>query len=92
MQVAYYVMPKDNRKYVVVSGKQRIMGADGVQSPEEYNNYAKPRLFTDHPRRIKTVEDRFNKSKMMPWAPRWIEEDCHRITSFKMICNNVLTY
>jgi hypothetical protein len=68
MQVAYYVMPKDNRKYVVMSGKQRTMGADGVQSPEEYNNYAEPGLFTDHPRRIKTIEDRFNKSKMMPWA------------------------
>jgi hypothetical protein len=50
-------MLEDNRKYMVVSGKQMIMGADGVQSPEEYNNYAEPRLFTDHPRRIKTVED-----------------------------------
>jgi hypothetical protein len=29
-QVAYYVLPEDNRKYVVVSGKQRIVGADGV--------------------------------------------------------------
>ena len=65
-QVAYYVMPEDNRKYVVVSGKQRIMGADEVQSLEEYNNYAEPELFTDHPRKIKTVEDCFNKSKMMP--------------------------
>jgi hypothetical protein len=67
-QLAYYVMPEDNRKYVVMSGKQRIVGTDGVQSPKEYNNYAEPRLFIDHPRKIKTVEDRFNKSKMMPWA------------------------
>jgi hypothetical protein len=66
VQVAYYVMPEDNRKYVVVSGKQRIMGADGVQSPEEYNNYTEPGLFTDHSGRIKTVEDHFNKSNMMP--------------------------
>jgi hypothetical protein len=41
------------------------VGADGVQSPEEYNNFAAPGLFIDHPRRIKTIEDRFNKSKMM---------------------------
>jgi hypothetical protein len=61
-------MLEDNRKYMVVSGKQMIMGADGVQSPEEYNNYAELGLFTDYPRRIKTVKDRFNKSKMMPWA------------------------
>ena len=65
-QVAYYVMPEDNRKYVVVSGKQRIMGADEVQSLEEYNNYAEPELFTDHPRKIKAIEDRCNKSKIMP--------------------------
>jgi hypothetical protein len=50
-----------------VSGKQRIVGADGVQSPEEYN-YAELELFIDHPRKIKNVKDRFNKSKIMPWA------------------------
>jgi hypothetical protein len=66
VQVAYYVMLEDNRKHVLVSGKQRIMGADGVQSPKKYNNYVEPGLFTDHPRRIKTIKDRFNKSKMMP--------------------------
>ena len=42
------------------------MGADGVQSPEEYNIYAELGLFTDHPRKIKAIEDRFNKSKIMP--------------------------
>ena len=44
------------------------MGADGVQSPKEYNNYAKLRPFTNHPRKIKAIEDCFNKSKIMPWA------------------------
>ena len=29
-QVSYYVMLEDNRRHVVVSGKQRIVGADGV--------------------------------------------------------------
>jgi len=33
-------MPKDSKKHVVVFGKQMIVGADGVQSPKEYNNYA----------------------------------------------------
>jgi hypothetical protein len=65
-QVAHYVMPEDNRKHMVVSGKQRIMVADGVQSPEEYNYYAELGLFTDHPRKIKNIEDRFNKSKIVP--------------------------
>ena len=48
-QVAYWPMPQDSKKCVVVSKKQRIMGADGVQSPEDYNNSAELSLFTDHP-------------------------------------------
>ena len=43
------------------------MGADGVQSPIEYNNYAELSLFTDHPQKIKMVKTRVNKTKMMPW-------------------------
>ena len=54
-------MPKDSKKHVVVSEKQRIMGVDG------YNNYAKLSLFTDQPKKIKLVETRVNKTKMMPW-------------------------
>jgi len=67
-QVAYYAMPGDSKKHVVVSGKQRIVGADGVQSPEEYNHYAELSLFTDHPRKIKQVENRVNKTKLKPWC------------------------
>ena len=66
VQVAYWPMPKDNKKHVVVSGKQRIVGADGVQSPEEYNNYAELSFFTDYPQKIKLVETRVKKTKMMP--------------------------
>jgi hypothetical protein len=29
-QVAYYVKPRDSKRFVVVLGKQRIMGDDGV--------------------------------------------------------------
>jgi hypothetical protein len=43
------------------------VGADGVQSPEEYNHYVEFLLFTDHPRKIKQVENRVNKTKMKPW-------------------------
>ena len=39
-----------------------------MQSPKQYNNYAELELFTDHPKKIKAVEDRFNKSRMMSWA------------------------
>jgi hypothetical protein len=67
-QVAYYPKPRDSKKHVVVSGKQRIVGADGVQSLEEYNNYAEFSLFTDYPRKIKQVENHVNKTKMKPWC------------------------
>jgi hypothetical protein len=51
---------------VVVSGKQRIARADGVQSPEQYNNYEELQLFTNHPKKIKAVEDQFNKTGTKP--------------------------
>ena len=39
-----------------------------MQSPKQYNNYTELELFTDQPKKIKAIEDRFNKSRMMPWA------------------------
>jgi hypothetical protein len=62
-QVAYYVMPEDNRKHVVVSGKQRIVGADGVESPEEYNNYAELRL-------LPIIQRRSRMSRTAATSPR----------------------
>ena len=48
-QVAYWPMPKESKKHVVMFGRQRIVGVDGVQSPEEYNYYVELSLFIDHP-------------------------------------------
>jgi hypothetical protein len=68
-QVAYYIYPLDTKRHVVMSGKQRIVGVDGVQSPEQYNNYSELQLFTDHhPKKIKIVEVICNKSRTKPWA------------------------
>ena len=67
-QVSCYIYPEDTKRHVVVSGKQRIVGADGVQSPEQYNNYEELELFTDLPKKVKAIEDRCNKSGMKPWA------------------------
>jgi hypothetical protein len=66
-QVAYYKNPEESKRHVVVLGKQRIVRADGVQSPEEYNYYDESSLFTDHPRKIKKVENLLNKTKIKPW-------------------------
>ena len=67
-QVAYYAYPPDPRRHVIVSGKQRIVGADGVQSPNQYNNYDELQLFTDLPSKIAEIEEAFNETKKMPWA------------------------
>ena len=97
-QVAYYGLPKESKKHVVVSGKQRIVGVDGVQSPEEYNNYAELSLFTDHPQKIKLVETHVNKTKVMPWfhlmvrrRPSWEHLQQNDMCATQ-ICNNVVTY
>jgi hypothetical protein len=50
------------------------VGADGVQSPKEYNNYDESSLFTDHPRKIKKVKNRLNKTKMKPWFRPYSEK------------------
>jgi hypothetical protein len=43
------------------------MGADGVQSLEEYNSYAELSLFTNHPCKINIVENHVSKTKTKPW-------------------------
>jgi len=96
-QVAYYGLPKESKKHMVVSGKQRIVGADGVQSLEEYNNYEELSLFTDHPWKIKLVETCFNKTKMMPCsAPTVRRKPLEHLQQNDIyathIYNNVVTY
>ena len=41
---------------MVVSGKQHIIGVDGVDDVETYNNYDKMPLFTDFPKKISVVK------------------------------------
>jgi hypothetical protein len=43
------------------------MGLDAVQSPNEYKHYAEFSLFTDHPCKIKLVENRVMKTDVKPW-------------------------
>ena len=41
---------------MIVSGKQHIIGVDGVDDVEAYNNYDEMPLFTDFPKKISVVE------------------------------------
>jgi Domain of unknown function (DUF4216) len=60
---------KRKTKHVVISGKQRIICVDGVEDVEEHNQYEEINLFTDFPRKIKTVESRLPK-EICPWERR----------------------
>jgi hypothetical protein len=36
-QVFYILDPKDEKKHIIVPGKQRVVGVDNVEYEEEYN-------------------------------------------------------
>ena len=65
-QVFYQINPANKKKRIVISGKQRILGVDGVEDAEEYNKYDEIELFTDFPRKIKLVEASIGKDDK-PW-------------------------
>jgi len=65
-QVLYYVNPENPKNHVVISGKQRILGVDGVEDLEEHNQYCEMQLFTDLPNKIKQVEAQVEKSNIIP--------------------------
>ena len=65
-QVFYQINPANEKKHIVISGKQRILGVDGVEDAEEYNKYDEMELFTDFPRKIKLVEASIGKDDK-PW-------------------------
>jgi hypothetical protein len=70
-QVFYITDPMNSKKHIAVSGKQRILGVEGVVDIEDYNQYEELDLFKDHERRIKRVEASIDKS-MKPW----LRTDC----------------
>ena len=55
-QVLYIADPTKKTKHVVVPGKQNIIGVEGIDDVEEYNQYDQMNLFTDLPQKIKIIE------------------------------------
>jgi hypothetical protein len=58
--------PKKRIKHVVVPGKQHIIGVDGVDDVEAYNNYDETSLFTDFTKKMNVVEKNLPKD-ILPW-------------------------
>jgi hypothetical protein len=66
-QVFYILDPKDEKKYIVVPGKQRVVGVDDVEDEEEYNQCDEVPFFVDT-RRINIVETKISHSNVIPYA------------------------
>jgi hypothetical protein len=65
--VFYILDTKDKKKYIVVPGKQRVVGVDDVEDGEEYNQCDEVPFFVDT-RRINIVETKISYSNMIPYA------------------------
>ena len=66
-QALYVADPTKKTKYVVVLGKQDIVGVKGIDDVEEYNQYDQMNLFTDLPQKMKIIEADIQKDDK-PWA------------------------
>ena len=66
-QVLYVANPAKKTKHVVVLEKQDIIGVEGIDDLEEYNQYDQMNLFTDLPQKIKIIEAGIRKDEK-PWV------------------------
>jgi hypothetical protein len=66
-QVFYILDPKDEKKDIVVPGKQRVVRVDDVEDEEEYNQYDEMPFFVDT-RRINIVETKISYSNVIPYV------------------------
>jgi hypothetical protein len=66
-QVFYILDLKDEKKYIVVPSKQRVVGVDNVENEEEYNQFDEVHFFMDTTR-INIVETKISYSNVIPYA------------------------
>ena len=64
--------PKKKTKHVVASEKQHIIGVDGVDDVEAYNNYDEMPLFIDFSKKISVVEKNLPKD-ILPWERKGVK-------------------
>ena len=90
-QVLYILDPRlKNQKHIVVSEKQSIVGVDGVDDVEAFNDYDNMELFTDLPTKMKELEATIKGMK--PWVrtdgeTRIVTTKCR--LRFSIFCNGV---
>ena len=70
---------------MVASGKQHIIGVDGVDDVDEYNNYAEMQLFTDFSKKISVVKKNLPKD-ILPWEQKGVKGKVVTGQLFNMEC------
>ena len=63
----YVVDPAKKTKHVVITGRQDIIGVDGIDDVEGYNQYDEINLFTDLPQKMRIIEASIRKDDKL-WA------------------------
>jgi hypothetical protein len=66
-KVFYILDPKDEKKYIIVPGKQWVVRVDDVEDEEEYNQHDEVPFFMDT-RRINIIETKISYSNVIPYA------------------------
>jgi hypothetical protein len=66
-QVFYILDLKDEKKHLIVPGKQRVVGVDNVEDEEEYNQFDEVSFFVDTIR-INIVETNISYSNVIPYV------------------------
>jgi hypothetical protein len=66
-QVFYILDPKNEKKHIVVPGKQRVVRVDNVEDEEEYNKFDEVPFVIDTAR-INIVETKISYSNVILYA------------------------
>jgi hypothetical protein len=69
--VFYILDHKDEKKYIIVLGKQQVVGVNDVEDEKEYNQCDEVPFFVDT-RRINIVETKISYSNRIPYARTYV--------------------
>jgi prophage antirepressor-like protein len=66
-QVFYILDPKDEKKYIIVPKKQRVVRVDDMEDEGEYNQCDEVPFYVDT-RRMNIIETKISYSNVIPYA------------------------
>jgi hypothetical protein len=66
-QVFYILDLKDDKKHIIIPGKQRVVRVDNMEDEEEYNQFDEVSFFLDTTR-INIIETKISYNNVIPYA------------------------